>query len=146
MGYSQDDITGTIIYSEDNLPLPGVDIILMQDGVGIKETQTDIDGNFKITGVAPGTYDLKIKFLLVEELITSIAVAEDNHLNNIIFPKPCVKNSGICPHNHRNNIVPIQYGLPSVKMTKKATKGKIKLGGCIPSCEIWHCKTHNLDF
>jgi hypothetical protein len=41
------------------------------------------------------------------------------------------KSKEVCPHGHRDGIVPIIYGIPAFETMKDAEKGKCKLGGCI---------------
>jgi len=48
-----------------------------------------------------------------------------------------------CPNcNSTNDVIPIQYGLPSSDMRYEWAAGKIKLGGCVvePGNPNWHCK------
>ncbi len=44
------------------------------------------------------------------------------------------------------NVIPIQYGLPSPTMSCEAFEGKIKLGGCMRKEENFHCRDCGLDF
>ena len=46
-------ITGTVISSEDNLPLPGVSVVIENTTIG---TQTDIDGRFSLE-IKPDYFD-----------------------------------------------------------------------------------------
>ncbi len=62
-GWSQEQertvIVGTI-YSETGEPLPGVTLILQGTSKG---AMTDVDGNFQIPGVDPGSYVLQVRYL-----------------------------------------------------------------------------------
>lgn len=44
--------------------------------------------------------------------------------------------------------LPIQYGLPSGSMFKKAERGKVWLGGCMiwPDNPKWHCPECDREF
>jgi len=54
----------------------------------------------------------------------------------------------ICPKNHTDSIIPIEYGMPSEALFAEADSGKVWLGGCeIPEVENnWYCKKHNIQF
>ncbi|MCK9591522.1 MAG: hypothetical protein M0Q91_05890 [Methanoregula sp.] len=48
-----------------------------------------------------------------------------------------------CPKcKSKNDVIPIQYGYPSVRMFEERESGKIELGGCIvaPENPNWYCK------
>jgi carboxypeptidase-like protein/TonB-dependent receptor-like protein len=59
-GQSKGIITGTVIDGISKEPLPGVNIIILQNSLG---GSTDIDGNFKISNVDLGTYSLQLSFI-----------------------------------------------------------------------------------
>jgi hypothetical protein len=142
--FSQElNITGKII-DNSNLPVPAVTIKLYFDGKVVQEGQSDFNGNFAFDNINANTYNLELHYVSWTKRVVNIDVHNDINMT-IYFP--CTpSDSQICPHKHSDNIIPIVYGMPSVKTTKRAEKGKIKLGGCVSSCEKWHCKTHNIDF
>ena len=41
------------------------------------------------------------------------------------------KPKKICPFGHRDEIIPIVYGLPTQRTFERAEKGRCKLGGCM---------------
>jgi len=53
-------IVGKILDSETNEPIVGANVILMGTGTG---ASTDLDGDFMILNVPPGTYDLEIQMI-----------------------------------------------------------------------------------
>jgi hypothetical protein len=137
-------IKGNIIFFEDHLSMPGVQITLLQDNKVIKEVESDMNGNYSFENIETGLYNMHFKYVTMSKDISNINVSHNLSID-IVFP--CTPtNKKVCPLNHKNNIIPIAYGMPSAKMMKKAEKQKIKLGGCSLSCEKWHCKIHNIDF
>jgi len=148
LGFSQNgNLNGNIVFYEDNSPLAGLKLELISNGSTIYESQTDFDGKYDLKNVPIGTYDLKMSYLGFRAMTVSVQVDPGNKILDFSYPAPCSKVSKTCPDGHKNNIIPIVYGLPDAKTMKKSKKGKIKLGGCDPSfCERWHCKTHNIDF
>ena len=54
----------------------------------------------------------------------------------------------VCPLNHEDGLIPIEYGVASEKMKKQAEKGKIFLVGCLTAdCDPkWYCKIHDIKF
>lgn len=132
---------------EDNYGFPGLSVVLIRDSITLQKTQTDIDGNFKFENIPFGTYAILISFPgMREETTENIVLDTENKVIDLFYPKPCVFTEKVCPHGHSDEIIPIVYGFPSKKMMKKSDKNKIKLGGCTPFCEKWHCKKHDLDF
>lgn len=142
------DVRGTIIFSEERLPFPGVTVELFKNDEVFAKTQTDFDGKYYFKNVPAGTYNLRLTNSGVrDKVIRDFIVNKEENNSNILYPDPCVETKKICPKNHSNNIIPIVYGFPSKKTMKKAEKGKIKLGGCDPSfCEKWYCKIHDISF
>lgn len=53
-------ITGTVTDQQTEDSLPGATVLVTETGVG---TATDIDGNYRITGVSPGTKTLRVSFV-----------------------------------------------------------------------------------
>lgn len=52
-------LQGTARDSETKLAIPGVKISLLRGGVVVSEKSTDVEGIFRLVGLAPGTYELK---------------------------------------------------------------------------------------
>lgn len=61
-------IKGTVIDKQSQTPLPGVNIVLIS-AEPPKAAVTDIDGQFKLTDVNPGRYDIKITYLGYKEIV-----------------------------------------------------------------------------
>lgn len=148
IGFSQSgELTGRI--SENiNIGFPGLTVKLIKDRKVISETQTDFDGKYSFKNIPNGIYSIRISgFGMREETVENILLGNQKNVLSFIYPKPCVTGKKVCPKGHKKNIIPIVYGYPSKKITKKEQKGKIKLGGCNPFvCEKWHCVEHDLDF
>ncbi len=61
-------IKGIVIDKQSQTPLPGVNIVLISVEPP-KAAVTDIDGQFKLTDVNPGRYDIKITYLGYKEIV-----------------------------------------------------------------------------
>jgi hypothetical protein len=61
-------IRGTIVDKQSQSTLPGVNIIVLGTEP-VKAATSDMDGKFKITGVAPGRYDIKITYVGYKEIV-----------------------------------------------------------------------------
>jgi hypothetical protein len=56
-------IRGKVIDNDNGDPLPFVNVIIEKDGVQIGGSVTDLDGNFLIKPITPGTYNLNATFV-----------------------------------------------------------------------------------
>jgi hypothetical protein len=63
-------IRGTVIDKQAQMNLPGANVILVNTNPPQGAT-SDANGKFKITGVAPGRYDVKITFIGYREIVLS---------------------------------------------------------------------------
>ncbi len=61
-------IKGTIIDKQSLATLPGVTVIIL-GSEPVKGTATDMDGQFKLTNVNPGRYDLKVTYIGYKEIV-----------------------------------------------------------------------------
>lgn len=147
IGFSQiGELNGRII-EHDEIGFPGLAVELIKDGKSFYQTQTDFNGNYNFKNISFGTYLIKISYVgMKEETFENIIINTQNTSLDFTYPKPCLSNKKNCPKGHTNKIIPIVYGLPTKKTIKKAENKKVKLGGCTPYCEKWHCTEHNLDF
>lgn len=59
---AQTSLQGKITEEETGEPLIGAYIVLNKNGVFVTGTSTDIDGNFNIPNVDPGTYDVEVSY------------------------------------------------------------------------------------
>lgn len=148
IGFSQSGELIGHITDSSNIGFPGLTIKLLKDGNPISETQTDFDGKYSFKNLTHGIYSIRISVLgMREETVENVVLENKIKVINSTYPKPCADNSKkVCPKGHKSSIIPIVYGLPTKKTMEKAEKKKVKLGGCTPYCEKWHCVEHNLDF
>jgi hypothetical protein len=54
-----------------------------------------------------------------------------------------------CPKGgHTDNIIPIEYGMPTREAAEEEKEGKIMLGGCCEEDDSpqHYCKTHKIKF
>lgn len=118
----------------------------------IKTLWTDSLGSFEFKYLEKGNYKLRLSFIGYQDFVTpNIYVNEDSMASlELIYPCPNGNNKPkkICPHGHRNKIVPIVYGLPTRFTMLKAKLRIVSLGGCIiPVCPPhWYCKKHEIEF
>ncbi|WP_321282504.1 carboxypeptidase-like regulatory domain-containing protein [Marinifilum fragile] len=142
-------LKGHISYLEDGSDFASLIIVLIKDGNIITEAVTDSLGNYIITEVPLGNYELKISQLgFRDKVIKDFQIKEGLKKGNFIFPDPCITSKKICPKGHKDHIIPILYGYPTNRLLRKAKKGKIKLGSCIVTdCDPqWYCTKHGIDF
>ncbi len=67
-------ITGKVVEKGTNMPLIGANVMIVGTNLG---AATDRDGNFEITGVPPGRYVLKARFMGYKEMTKKVLVAAD---------------------------------------------------------------------
>jgi Carboxypeptidase regulatory-like domain len=145
-GFAQNASLTGMISDKEFGTMPGCLVILKQDSVTVAKVYTYTDGQYYFKGINPGTYSLEVSSPGLRDEIYEVTVQEGNNTADFNYPKAC-DSKKICPQgNHTNNIIPVVYGLPTDKTLKKAKKGKVYLGGCMPYCEKWHCKVHDLSF
>lgn len=119
--------------------------------------KTDSLGYFDLSVNKSSEYQLSISGAYEPDTTFNVILKKDATVE-IKFdypPKICpyerTKLTGICPTgNHKNNVIPIVYGLimGSKSFFRKVEKGKIELGGCmVTDCDPnWYCKTHDRRF
>ncbi len=102
------------VTDENDEPLFGAVIILLQDGAIVKGMVADMDGHYKLENIPEGTYDLKVTYLgfedkIIEDLeINPLKGGYYTHAIELIVmlevPKcPCVQEiEVIVPNNSEN--------------------------------------------
>lgn len=145
-------INGIIINGIDRTPSQYITIMLMQGEKELGGTISDEQGKFEFKDVSEGNYELNFSFIgYPQHLITNVDIKSDSTIIlKVAYPCPQgnSKSEKICPYGHKNDIVPILFGLPSLRMMRKEKRGKVYLGGCIVTeCDpSWYCKIHKLEF
>jgi Carboxypeptidase regulatory-like domain len=129
---------------------PGLNIEILSENQFVASTVTDGNGNYVFTNIKPGEYTLRVRFLMYEASLIEHVKISSNEVKqlDIIHSDPRLKSKEICPKGHRDNLIPIIYGLPSGDLIKMSEDGIVKLGGCLvsESNRKWHCKKHHIDF
>lgn len=76
-----------------------------------------------------------------------VDIGNDNWLSEVrkMKKKKCnraVAKNPCCPKCKSKQVIPIQYGLPTLEQVQMARKGKLKDGGCEVEMGSpdWHCK------
>jgi hypothetical protein len=129
-----------------------VDLLNETDDSKIAATLSDTNGVFNFKNVKPGIYKLIFSFVGHEKYeLPHICVTTDSTTSlEVSYPCPYgnTKSKKVCPYGHKDQIIPIGYGLPTTKGLRRAEKGKIYLGGCtISECDPqWYCKKHKIRF
>jgi len=75
-------ISGKIFDGTNNLGLPGASVIIEGTTQG---TVTDMDGNFKISGIAPGTVKLKVSYIGYVTQISEPIVVKAGQQQSVFF-------------------------------------------------------------
>ena len=81
--YSQEDkgiIYGSVKDVITQQPLPGVNILVMDTNIG---GSTDVDGNYKIDGIEPGTYRIRISSVGYSSIIKTDVVVNSIKPNRV---------------------------------------------------------------
>ncbi|MFO7847252.1 MAG: SusC/RagA family TonB-linked outer membrane protein [Balneolaceae bacterium] len=73
-------VTGQVTDAESGEALPGVNVLIEQSQQG---AATDIDGEFEITNVEPGTYTVSASYIGYERFETSVEVGESEAVVDI---------------------------------------------------------------
>lgn len=146
-------IKGQLLEKDSKSRVSGViaaQVSLFKDSVFILSTLTDARGFFSFHYMSPGTFYLHVSLIGKPTYIypKMQLLGDTVFVNN--YPPPCTFNSkqpNSCVGGHKDNIIPIVYGLPSQKMLKRAKRGKIYLGGCIyTSCDpYFYCRVHKRE-
>jgi len=72
---AQTSLQGKVTEEETGEPLIGAYVVLNKNGVFVTGTSTDIDGNFNIPNLDPGTYDVEVSYTgFQKQQITGIRV------------------------------------------------------------------------
>lgn len=86
----QFEISGTIADSIENESLIGANVmlILQKDSTEKFVVATDVNGNFELTGISPGNYDLNVTYIGYSKLTKPVVVKDEPlHLGNIYLPQ-----------------------------------------------------------
>lgn len=118
-----------------------------------KGAGTNSKGDFIIENVPTGTYSIRISTLgYLDKVIKEVEVYNDSITKlDILFPPYCKYNQSNkeCPVcGKKDKVIPIIYGLPTIKIGRKAEKGKLIIAGCeITGCDpTWYCKRDEKEF
>jgi TonB-linked SusC/RagA family outer membrane protein len=80
------EIAGTVTDSTSGEALPGVNVVVVGTQTG---NATDVDGEYTIPGLEPGTYDLRASFVGYEQQMVSdvsVSAGETTEVNFILVP------------------------------------------------------------
>lgn len=129
-----------------------VELLNETDDSKIAATISDTNGIFNFNHVKPGIYKLVFSFVGYQKYMLPLITVTADSTTFLTVSYPCpngkIKSKKVCPYGHKDQIIPIGYGLPTEKGLRLAEKGKIYLGGCmITECDPrWYCKKHKISF
>jgi hypothetical protein len=138
------------VTDNDHQKFGGLKIEIVSGDSVVNWTMTNLNGDYELNNTKPGLYDLRIRHLgFRERILKDVTIVRDEtRLFDIIYPGPCFKSERICPRQHADSLIPVVYGLPGRKLMREASKGRVRLGGCIVTgCDPeWYCKVHDIEF
>jgi hypothetical protein len=131
-----------------------INIELINNNKQIASIETQ-EGRIKYRSSETAYYTLKLSgrdsYL---KIIDSILVKAGQLLViNLTIQGPCLYDRAsdyipVCPKKHKNNIIPIAYGLIGYTKKSKPNKRRFYSGGCITTgCDPqFYCKKHKIEF
>ncbi len=147
-------IEGIVIDKIKNKKISGTDVQLIST-INMFEALTDNNGKFKIIGVSPGIYSIKISRIpFGDTTFHNITIKGDTKLTLDVH-KYCKYDASVhnktCPVCHKKDkAIPIMYGVPiSTRGDSTKDEGvKFVTGGCkITNCDPnWYCKRDSIKF
>ena len=93
-------LTGSIMDDKNNETLAGAAVYV--DG---KKYYSDLDGNFSISDMKPGNYQIKVEFISYESVIVEADVNKDANINISLFqisPNPTAMEAGVNENESMN--------------------------------------------
>ncbi len=129
-GLSQTSLEGKVL-DENKEPVIGAVVILYKSGVQKSGTTTDIDGNYSLSNIDPGTYDIEFSYVGYQsQKITNVVVfaGKSNKLNSEL-------KTGLL----LNELVIIEYKVPLIQQDNTTS------GGTITSEQIRNLPTKNIN-
>jgi hypothetical protein len=101
-------------------PIIGATVVLYKSGVQKNGTVTDIDGNYSISNIDPGTYDVEFKYIGYQTQRTQgvvIFCRKSNKLNAELI-------AGVL----LNEVVIVEYKVPLIQQDNTTSGGTITFG------------------
>lgn len=129
-GFSQTSLDGKVI-DEKKEPIIGATVVLYKSGVQKNGAVTDIDGNYSISNIDPGTYDVEFKYIGYQTQKTQgvvIFAGKTNKLDATLV-------SGVL----LNEVVIVEYKVPLIQQDNTTS------GGTITSEQIRNLPTKNVN-
>jgi hypothetical protein len=112
------EIWGKVVDSETGNSIPGVNVVI-RAGNTLLGAQTDVNGNFRLKGLAPGTYNLEFSFVgYGTGTLEKITVYADGYISTEDFAlKPGVELTGAVIYSERTVglIIPKKMNYQDIK-------------------------------
>lgn len=127
---SQTSLDGKVL-DDKKEPIIGATVVLFKSGVQKNGTVTDIDGNYSISNIDPGTYDVEFKYIGYQTQMTHgvvIFAGKSNKLNAELI-------AGLI----LNEVVIVEYKVPLIQQDNTTS------GGTITSEQIRNLPTKNIN-
>ena len=128
--YSQTSLEGKVL-DEKKEAIIGATVVLFKSGVQKSGTTTDIDGNYSISNIDPGTYDVEFSYIGYQtQRIQGVVVfaGKSNRLN-------AEMDQGIT----LNEVVVVDYKVPLIQQDNTTS------GGTVTSEQIRNLPTKNIN-
>ncbi|MEP7268412.1 MAG: carboxypeptidase regulatory-like domain-containing protein [Saprospiraceae bacterium] len=128
--YSQTSLEGKVT-DEKNEGLIGATVVLFKNGVQKSGTTTDIDGNYSISNLDPGSYDVEFSYIGYQsQRIQGVVIfaGKSNRLNSEM-------SAGVL----LNEVVILEYKVPLIQQDNTTS------GGTVTSEQIRNLPTKNIN-
>ncbi|MBP6794159.1 MAG: carboxypeptidase regulatory-like domain-containing protein, partial [Saprospiraceae bacterium] len=128
--FAQTSLEGKVT-DEKNEAIIGATVVLFKSGVQKSGTTTDIDGNYSISNIDPGTYDVEFSYIGYQtQRIQGVVVfaGKSNRLNSAM-------DQGIT----LNEVVVVDYKVPLIQQDNTTS------GGTVTSEQIRNLPTKNIN-
>jgi Ca-activated chloride channel homolog len=104
LSFAQTALSGKITDSKTGEALFAANIVLLRNGTIVTGAETDFDGNYSITGLDPGTYDVRCTYTgMSENLITGYAIkAGKANVLNIAMESNAAELGTVIIKNYKN--------------------------------------------
>lgn len=129
---AQTSLYGKIIEKETGDAVIGANVVLKKNGVFVTGSDTDFDGNYSITNLDPGTYDVEVSYVgYPTQRITSVVIAAGKGTKLDVD----LENEGI----ELNTVVVTGYKVPLIDKDNTST------GGFVTAEQIQRLPTKNIN-
>ncbi len=131
LAFAQTSLEGKVSDADSGEPIIGGNVAIYRNGVLITGTDTDIDGNYTLSSIDPGTYDLEISYVGYQsQKQTGVVVfsGKSNRLDIQLTPGITI-----------DEVVVIEYKVPLIEQDNTTS------GGIVTSEKIRNLPTKSIN-